>query len=257
MKEVMNMDFMQPNLETNTTVSKASNALAYVRVFLYMALGLAISCGISIGLPSLFYYFMSLNPEVGFYSWIAIFAISSIAQIFLIFLVNSKAIRGKTVGTWVSYILYAVCMGILMSVFFMFDSGVALPTFATAFGVTCLAFLVMALIGFLTKGNLNIFANIGLGLLFGGAMLVFVNYMLMLFMPATYGAWTWLDWIITFVMLIAILLITAYDMNRFKNDLNSGFIQTDSLFVYYAFSFYCDFIYILIRVFVVLYASRR
>ena len=251
------MEFMQQNIDANKSQSKVSTSLAYVRVFLYMALGLAISCGISIGLPYLFYYFMSLNLEVGFYSWIAIFAISSIAQIFLIFLVNTKAIRGKTVGTWVSYVLYAMCMGILMSVFFMFDLGIALPTFATAFGITCLAFLVMALIGFLTKGNLNIFANIGLGLLFGGMMLVFVNYMLMLFMPASFGVWTWMDWVITFVMLIAILLITAYDMNRFKNDLNAGAIQTDSLFVYYAFSFYCDFIYILIRIFVVLLASRR
>ena len=252
------MDFMQQNLEANTSSSKVSSGLAYVRVFLYMALGLAISCGISIGLPYLFRQIMITNPEVGFYSWIATIVISSIAQIILIFLVNSKAIRGKTVGTWVSYLLYAVCMGILMSVFFMFeDLNVALPTFATAFGVTCVAFLVMALIGFLTKGNLNIFANIGLGLLFGGALLAFTNYMLMLFMPSTYGVWTWLDWVITFVMLIAILLITAYDMNRFKNDLNSGIIQTDSLFVYYAFSFYCDFIYILIRIFIVLMASRR
>ena len=255
------MEFMQQNIDANKSQSKVSTSLAYVRVFLYMALGLAISCGISIGLPYLFLYLMSANPSAasGIYTtWIVILAISSFAQFILIFLVNSKAIRGKSVGTWVSYLLYAVCMGILMSVFFMFgDLGIALPTFATAFGITCLAFLVMALIGFLTKGNLNIFANIGLGLLFGGMMLVFVNYMLMLFMPASYGVWTWMDWVITFVMLIAILLITAYDMNRFKNDLNAGAIQTDSLFVYYAFSFYCDFIYILIRIFVVLLASRR
>ena len=254
---VQKMEILQP--EFQSVESKTKTAYAYVRVFLYMAIGLAITTIVALGLPYLMFYiaYATNNPNDVAVSWYVLVGISSILQIILIFIVNSKTLQNKKIGTWVSYTLYSICMGILMSIFFAVGFEIALPTFGVAFGITCIAFLIMALIGYLTKGNLNIFANIALGLLFSGLILSFVNWMLMIFMPVEYGVWTWIDWVITFVMLIGILLITAFDMNNFKNTIQAGVELTHGLLVFYAFQFYVDFIYILIRIMTVLIATRR
>ena len=111
----------------------------------------------------------------------------------------------------------------------------------------------MALIAFLSKGNLSGLAITGIGLLIGALMLSLVNWIMWLVSPAT---WSVLYIAIQFIVLAAVMLITIYDMWRIKKIAERGEMNTN-VELYCAFTLYVDFIYIFIRIVSVILASRR
>ena len=78
---VQKMEILQP--EFQSVESKTKTAYAYVRVFLYMAIGLAITTVVALGLPYLMYYiaYATNNPNDVAVSWYVLVGISSILQI--------------------------------------------------------------------------------------------------------------------------------------------------------------------------------
>ena len=227
-------------------------ALSLTRIFMYMFVGLLITAGISVGLGLLFRNIFAgadidaMNNAA--IAYLVILIVSGLSVLVLSILLNVFLYKGKSL--WVPSILYVVSMGVLLSAFTIFvDWGVL----GLAFGITAGAFGLMALIAFLSKGNLSGLAIAGLGLLIGAMLLSIVNVILYF---ATGGAWSTLYIVISFILLAAMMLITIFDMWRIKKICEKGEMSTN-LELYCAFTLYVDFVYILIRIIYIILLSKR
>ncbi|MBR0294558.1 MAG: US12 family protein [Bacilli bacterium] len=230
----------------------STGTLSLVRVFLYMFAGLLITSGIALGLGALFKNVLG-NADIdtlnnAAIAYLAIMITSAIAVLVLSILLNVFLYKGKRL--LVPAILYTVFMGVLLSSFTIFIEWSIL---GLAFGITAGTFGLMALIAFLSKGNLSGLAIAGLGLLIGAMILALVNWILYL---VTGGDWGMMNIVISFIVLAAMMLITIYDMWRIKKICETGAMNSN-MELYCAFTLYVDFIYILIRIIIIILASKK
>ena len=149
--------------------------------------------------------------------------------------------------------IYSVFMGILLSIFVMFIDWYVL---AMAFGITTLTFGGMYLIAKTTKKNLTPLGLVGSGLMMGALLLLLVFGVLAIvnmFVLSEKIAWTtyWLYVAIDAIMFIAIIFITMFEMWSIVKIAERG-STSKNLAQYCAFTLYTDFIYILIRVAIIL-----
>jgi FtsH-binding integral membrane protein len=229
-------------------------------VFLYMFMGLAISA-LTAFLFALFitktFYdpnTLSLISEQGqtvlLFSVIGAMVVALIDS-FVMPIVSSRT--GK--APWVGYILYALCMGVSLSVVLL--AGVSFGTIGEAFGLTALVFLVMALIGIFSKVNLTPLAFIGISLMIG----IFI-------LAAFWGIVYWVNpgmfvngyglyyMLVSIGIIIVMMLFVAYDVNRMVAIADQGMATTNTA-LYCAFTLYGDFIVLFLRILMVLLATRR
>lgn len=227
-------------------------------VFGYMAIGLLITAVVAALMGFLFSKVWPIqdysNPEASVYYWSYMWVLigSAIVQVGLSFWIMFGVFRkGKSKVMFVPFILYALTMGVLISSFTMFVEWYIL---AITFGITCLCFGSMALIGWLAKGNMNRVGIVAIGLLFGAALIGLFNWILWFISPATF---TIMYTIISFVTFGAMMLITMWDMWSIKKMIEAGQTSTN-LALYCAFNLYVDFIYLFIRIlYFVLIATNR
>lgn len=219
-------------------------------IFLYALVALLISGIVAVGISLLFTYFLPINEEANALIYYVIIGVSAFALIGMMIWIQIGVFRNKTKHIVIPFIIYACLMGFFLSSFTLF---IDFYTIAIAFGITCLCFLAMFLVGYFSKANLN-YLGIVIGFLFMGAFLLMgINFLMMFFAPV---AWTYLDWIVTFVFFVAIMLITAVDVFNIRRLIDSG-MMTQNLALYCAFNIYVDFIYIFIRVLAIIIRSRR
>ena len=224
---------MQREFQTSTV--RANSAIT--KVFAWMALALFITFATAIGFTFLLNV---MDPSLYFGIMIG----ASILQFILILVINFTGLLSKKQGVVkVPFILYALCMGVLMSSIIAFTEVI---TIIYAFGATFLCFGTMALIGWFSKTNMNVMSFIAMGLGIGALILSLVN----IFM----GSDT-IGWVVSFAMFAFILLITAVDIYRIKQTSELG-MMTENLAIFFAFQIYYDFIYIFIRILAFI-ASRR
>jgi FtsH-binding integral membrane protein len=244
-----------PREKGGSSSYSSTGHLSLVRVFGYMFIGLLITAGIALGLGAILRNYLgqpSLSDSelsTAAVTYLVVMVGSAIAILILSILLNVFLYKGKH-SLVVPAILYTVFMGVLLSSFTLFIDWSVL---GLAFGITSASFGLMALIALLSKGNLNGLAIAGLGLLIGALLLGLVNWILWMVMP---GTWTMLNIIITFIVLAAMMLITIYDMWRIKKICEHGEMNTN-MELYCAFTLYTDFIYILIRVILIILASKK
>lgn len=148
------------------------------------------------------------------------------------------------------YIVYIVVMGLFFSSFMVFD--VAWPVMGEALGISALAFLVMFAIGYFSKANLHWLALLAIGLLVGAC---FMSLLFALWFVIA-GYIEWFDVLISGIVLVSVMLLTAVSANRMKRVLTSGGYPGTSMVLYFAFDLYVNFINILIRVFYLLLVSK-
>ena len=213
-----------------------NNSLA--KVFGYMFLGLLATALSAYGL---FYLLISGTINIGSYGGLTI--IAAIALIILIFVSQYYCLKNKS-GGFVTYILYALCMGVLLSSFML---SYSLNFLGLVFLCTGGSFGIMALYGVLTKRNVASLGMFGVGALFGILTLSLVNVFLQ--SEAIY-------YLISYIGLAAMLGITAYDINRAKLMSESGYM-TEGLAIYMALQLYTDFIYIFMRLVIIMSRNRK
>lgn len=229
-------------------------------VFLYMFLGLAITALTALG----FAFFLA----TAFRDPVQPSGLSDLGQEILIFSVIGSAIvaivdsfvmpaasRRSGKAPWFGYILYAVCMGIALSVVLL--AGVSFALIGEAFGLTSLVFLAMALVGIFSKVNLTPLAFVGISLLLG-------LFLLSIFWGITY----WVNpglflegygvtyMVVSLILIVVMMLFTAYDVNRMVAIADQG-MATKNTALYCAFSLYGDFLVLFIRILYLLLATRR
>ena len=137
-----------------------------VKVFGYMFLGLLISALSAVGL---FYLFGS--GVLGPISYLGVTIASSIGLIILVFVSQLYCLKNKK-GGLITYGLYSLCMGVLLSSL-MFTYSIRFLGFV--FLCTSLVFGVMALYGIFTKTNTTSLGMFGVGALFGVITLTIIN----------------------------------------------------------------------------------
>lgn len=215
-----------------------TRSASIIKVFGYMFLGLVVTALSSFGIV----YFLG-NGVINVESYNVVTIISSIALIILIFVAQFYCLRNKS-GGLIVYLLYAICMGVLMSSLILVYN---LQFLGYIFLCTAGSFGVMALYGLITKRNVTSLGMFGVGALFGIVTLSFVN----IFLQSTP-----LYYLISYIGLAAMLAITAYDVNRAKQLANANLL-TEGLAVYMALQLYTDFIYIFLRLVRILGRNRR
>lgn len=228
------------------------------KVFAYMAFWLLITTIVAVGAGIGFAYAFTHLPEgSGELSnavilFLVALVVSLVGLIVTGLVINVASFRGKMSLT-VPGIIYSVFMGILLSTFVMFIEWYIL---AMAFGITTLTFAGMYLIAKTTKKNLAPIGFVGYGLLMGAFMLMLIYLVFALinmFVLSEAIAWTtyWLYVAIDTLIFVAILFITMFEMWNIVKIAEKG-STSKNLAQYCAFTLYTDFIYILIRIAIIL-----
>ena len=116
----------------------------------------------------------------------------------------------------------------------------------------------MALLGFVSKGNLSGIWVVLIGLLVGAGLLAGLNFLMILFgqISETNVA---LSWIVSLLIFAFLMLMTMWDVARINSIATRTDNQGKNLIYYCAYILYSDFIAILIRVirYVAIFTRRR
>ena len=240
---------VQPSFSEPKGVIDTKKTLA--KCFGYMALGLFISAATAFLVSVGFVYWMALDADTAFVAYSVVSVISIIGVLVDGFIVNLVIAKNKR-SAWVPYILFSVLMGICLSSFLL--AGIDFLTVANAFGITSMVFLVMFLIGYFSKANLNIFAMIlsmiamlafGFAGLWGLTILITGNpWSMYVYDMTVSGA----------IMILAIFSVSIDAYNIKQLIAKGGGMKNLALFC--AYSMYCDFVVILVRVLLILASAK-
>ena len=222
------------------------------KVSLYFGLGILLTALITMGLPYLYQSFgwLSITSEgvsdVYNFDMMYYFFIGSAVLLLIEVIVMQFTVIRHGGLTLFPYILYCLTMGVFLSFICMWVSWYLL---GLSFGATSIVFITMGLVGFFSKGRLNVWAQIAIATLWGLLILSIINWVI--------GSET-LYWLISFGLLFVIMIFTAVDFQRVKIYQDQG-ATSNKLALLCAFNLYYDFTYIFIQIlkFVVVIYSRR
>ncbi|MCQ2796224.1 MAG: Bax inhibitor-1/YccA family protein [Bacilli bacterium] len=220
------------------------------KTFTYMFLFLLLTVAVTVGVSAIFQFAIK-DVNVRNDAYFITLITASITQIVLTVVIAFTSLkRGK--AAVIPLVLYAVCMGVLLSSFTFL--GLEWYTLAATFGIAALAFGGMALIGTRSKKATGM-GLIGFGLLFGILIAGLFNIFLALFLP---GGFAIVNIITSILIVVAIMLITAYDVHNIKQ-ISMRCQADNNLALYLAFNLYLDFIIILIHLLrlVAIFSSNR
>ncbi len=238
--------------ERQTYSGPSTQTVNLGKVFGVMFLGILLTALISIGWA----YFLSTRfltydnstgliniDENIFPVIIPVSIVAFLAMMISSAIVNYRGIRSdRPTGILIPFIVYGVSVGLLLGLLVMLCDPMAL---VVSLGVTVLIYGLLALIGILSKGNMNGLVFVASALFIGCFLLALIN--LLLIPLLSLEAYSTFFWIITFGIFAAILLTTIWDVWQI-NKMISGAPVGLNLTLYCAFRLYTDFIAIFVRV---------
>ena len=228
------------NNEVKNT-STGSTVLSIAKVFLYMFVGLIITTVVAFGVGAIMFYQVGvLENENALPVYLGVIIATAIALLIDMIIINIVVIRGKH-SVVVPGIIYCVLIGVAFS---MLTLVIPWELIGMAFGITALAFLLMSLISFLSKGNMSPILVVIIGLSMGAGILALFNF---LFGMLTGRVIAPLYWIVEFAIFALILFVTIFDLWRIKKIAENG-AMSNNVALYCAFIMYTDFINVFIRV---------
>lgn len=189
------------------------------------------------------------------YGYLGVIIFSGIGCLILA-IVMAFMSRSEKHSIWVPYILYAVFMGILFSVFIIV--GIEPYVIGEAFAITAVVFGVMFVLGYCTKINFTLLGWIALAFLLlamGGVLYFGILYMLNGSVFAAEG-YIWSNVIVYAVCTVLTLIVVAIDAHNIKRILSKG-AHSQNIILYCAYVMYVDFIYLLIRIIYILAAAQN
>jgi hypothetical protein len=184
-------------LEYGTTDKTVFNF--FNQVYAWMAVGLALTACVA--------YLMSTQPALlkivygNKYGYVAII----LGMTMLAFAVRGAALKISATAGLGLFLLYAALMGALLSGIFLIYPG---KTLIAAFVLTGGVFAAMSIYGYITKSDLTTIGSFCIMAVIGLFIASLVNIFLQNDM---------LGWIITYGILAAFILLTAYDTQKLKN----------------------------------------
>lgn len=230
--------------------------LNVAKVFIWFGIGLLITGVIAIALPNIFYIANEKNAQAIGNTYYYLYIVSAIGILPLsIIMAFSAGMRKNKLFVKITYILYTIFMGILLSAVMLMllvedyeglSSISALNTFAYTFLITAALFIICGLVGVFTK-NMNKVLPLLLTLVVGSSILSLVNFFLRV---------DWIYYVVDFIMFFWILIVTALDMHNLNQIAERVDFKTETnLAIYLAYQLYVDFIYIFLRILFIIVAS--
>lgn len=219
----------QPQLEPQLVERSGETLSRYTaQAFLWMALGLLVTFGVSIvGYVTLLpLYILAINE----YALIVL----TVLELIVVIVLSAKLHSMPIGAARALFLVYALLNGVVFSTyFFIFE----LSSMVLAFGAAALYFGVMAAVGYFAKVDFSRIRN----LLFGGLIFLVVFGLLSMFIPAL----AMFDRIVCLVGIVIFMLYTAYDTQKIKT-FYYGFQGDDAMLakasIISALNLYLDFI---------------
>ena len=230
------MSEYQPNAfpVSEEVLSKAFNSVM-ARVYLWMTLGLVVTTAVSlwvVNTPTVFNFVFS--------NFLVIMGLFILQIVMVVALV--KALQTMTTGAALAmFFAYAALMGVtLSSILLYYTSG----TIAMAFGVAAIVFILMSVIGIVTKQDLTKWGPI----LFFGLIGIIIATLVNIFLRSST-----LDLIISYIGVLLFMGLIVYDTKFIKdmtakavsvggNTGGDGSVALSKLSVLGALKLYLDFI---------------
>lgn len=215
------------NYVSHQTAAEAAVSALFKSVYMQMAAALSITGLVAYFLSQSldFWYFLAENSSM---IWIIF-----IAQIGLVVWLSARITRMSMTSATLLFILYSALMGVTMSSIFMIYT---MSSIASVFFITAGMFLVMSLLGYLTRMDLTRLGSILFMALIGVIIASVVNIFL--------GSET-LYWIVSYVAVVVFVGLTAYDTQKIKYMLTE-YGQVDEmghkLALFGALTLYLDFV---------------
>lgn len=199
--------------------------------------------GIGVGITAVVSFLISKNMDMimaKFATGFVTLLLSSLITEFVIAIFFGLRLQKMSKNTaWFCYILYSVLTGVSLSTTLYYYTY---SSVFVAFGVSCLMFVMMAIIGHNSKVDLSKFSGIIVPAL---VCLIFVSFLnVFLFRNSFF------QWIINYIGVILFLFLIAYDMQKLRTFYEMGFTGnkiSEKLALYGAFQLYLDFINLFIR----------
>ncbi|HBD05815.1 MAG TPA: hypothetical protein DCY93_00195 [Firmicutes bacterium] len=235
----------EEQVKLNNKTAIPSTALNYGKIFLWFGIGILITGVVGFTLPYLLGAIFNGNGTKINTAYSIMVIISAIATLVLMILIHFNAFRQRSALVVTCYSLYSIAFGILMSSALSF-AGAELSAYA--FLITGGIMLVVGILGSLLGNRVkSVYMLIG-ALVFGSLIISLVN--VFLFNETIY-------WIASFAIFAAVLLITAVDFANIKRIAQSYPNFDTGTAIICAYTLYTDFIYIFLRVLMILAASKK
>jgi len=240
--------------ETKTkNITGLNSSLSLIKIYLWFALGLLLTGAVAIGLPFLIEGIYGGITEASTNTYYTILIVS-----LFIFLPTSLAVNFSSLSKHSGliaafYILFALSFGGVISFFTLL---LPTETLFNAFLITSASFLLMGVLGYVTKGKIGAPILFLCAFVFGLSIISIFN--LLLFNGSQYIMYYW---IISIAILVIFLLIAAVDTNRIiRTAQNRGFDNSNTMVIYAAYCLYSDFMiifYYVLRLLVMIGANRN
>lgn len=235
----MQNKFVFNNNSANMTFSSYMS-----KVFIYVALGLLVSGGISYLIGNNTQLLITILSTFGGYSLFII----AIAEIAVAIFFSSKLMTMSKSTAYICYFLYAALTGLTFSTIFAIYSIVNITM---AFISTTGLFICMAVFGNSTSLNLSKASSY---LSFGLIGIIIATLLNTLIFKSSTA-----DLLISYVAIIIFLVLIAYDTQKLRSLYNSGLSDGDlyeKLLIFGSFQLYLDFINIFLRL-LQIFSRRR
>lgn len=240
------------NIKTSHTEDKkvsSDETFSIAKVFFYVFIGLLITTVIAVIGGAIY---RALPPEQGAKAYLALSLIGGVGMIIDAFIINMTVFKGKG-KVLPAMIIFCILTGLMLSGLTVVFDGAIL---GAAFGITCLIFLLMSLIGFLSKGNLSPLLIVAMGIIMGSGLLALGNWIYMLVTGTSFQV---LYWAVSFGIFAFIILVTIVDLWQMKKIAEQGALS-GNVALYCAFHIYVDFINIFLRILyylAIIFGKRR
>ncbi len=232
----------------STTSKKQTSLLS--QTFGWMTIGLLLTVTFSIGLAMLFNFLLANATTSGeqtsiMNTLLTLVGVASVLQFVLLLVIQFGVIRKgpSEKNITIPFLIYTANMGVILSSLVLF---VAIDVLLSSLLITLILFATMTLFARQTRWNLSGAGIVGGSLFLGGFILMLVNFFL--------GSSS-LEWMVSFILFGAIMLITLFDIWQVSKVSESG-VSNRNLALFFAFNLYIDFIYIFIRIIYFIGLSR-
>ena len=221
-------------MENRTIVGAGSESVSgfLSKVFLWMALGLAVTTAGSFWLLSQHDLFVAVVKN----QWIFIGLV--VAELALVFWLSAKLMSMSAGLATTLFLAYSFLNGVTLSPIFMIYTGASVMT---TFAVTAGTFFFFSLYGFTTKRDLTSM---------GGLMMMGLIGVILASVVNVFAKSSTLDWVITFIAIAVFMGLIAWDTQKLKAMHAMGFESPDAerkMTIIGALALYLDFVNLFIQ----------
>ena len=206
----------------------------FAKTLLWFGLGLLITFVITFGLPAIFIE-AGMDVDIFFTALMVMCGIGVVGVLIFSIIIMIKSFTLRGLGA-ITFCLYAIFMGLALTPLYLIGTDpIGMMGIIYSLLVTGGIFIIMGIIGILTKGKIKLLGTLAISFAIGSLILALVNFFV--FNEMIY-------WICSFAILLVFILYVGIDFAIISSHPNNA---SNELAIYCAFQIYTDFIIIFIR----------